>query len=163
VDDAARRRINMAAFLYKPPVKDMQLEGKLQAEAPAILRWMIEGCLDWQQSGLIRPDVVKAATAKYFSEQDTVSHWIEDCCDLGKTQSDTLAGLFKSWSDYALANGEKPGTAKWFSQTLAKLGCEAVKNTPGAHGKRGFKGIGLKLVAAKDHTEPNYDDDEPNF
>jgi putative DNA primase/helicase len=149
VDEASRRRINMAPFLYKPPAKDMELESKLLEEAPAILRWMIEGCLDWQKNGLIRPGVVVHATAEYFSEQDTVHQWVEDCCVIGATQSETLAVLFKNWSDYALANGEKPGTTKWFNQTLTRLGCEAVKNTPGNHGKRGFKGIGIRPVVTK--------------
>ncbi len=162
VDDAARRRFNMAPFLYKPPVKDMQLEEKLRAEAPGILKWMIEGCLDWQKNGLVRPDVVTKATAEYFAEQDLVNQWAEDCCNRGPTQSDTLAVLFKSWSDYALANGEKPGTTKWFSQTLAKLGCEAVKNTPGNNGKRGFKGIGVKLIKQNDRTEQRQHDDMPH-
>ena len=154
VDDAARRRINMVPFLYKPPVTDKELEAKLLKEAPGILRWMIEGCLDWQKNGLIQPGVVVQATAEYFSEQDTVNQWVEDCCVIGATQSDTLAILFRSWSDYALANGEKPGTTKWFTQTLTRLGCEAVKHTPGNNAKRGFKGIGVKIVKPVDRTQP---------
>jgi putative DNA primase/helicase len=159
VDDAARRRFNMVPFLFKPEQVDRQLEAKLRAEFPAILRWMIDGCLDWQKNGLIRPEVVIAATAEYFSEQDTVHQGVEDCCNLGRGQFDTLATLFKSWSDYAIANGEKPGTAKWFSQTLGKMSCEAVKNTPGAHGKRGFRGISVKLVkaSAPQDTEDRWD------
>ena len=66
VDDAARRRFNMAPFLYKPPAKDMELEAKLLKEAPEILRWMIEGCLDWQKNGLIRPNVVVQANGRIF-------------------------------------------------------------------------------------------------
>ena len=148
----------MVPFLYKPPIKDKELEAKLLKEAPGILRWMIEGCLDWQENGLIRPDIVVQATAEYFSEQDTVHKWMEETCLLGATQSDTLAVLFKSWSDYALANGERPGTTKWFTQTLARLGCEAVKHTPGNHGKRGFKGIGIKPIVTRDRTEPYHHD-----
>jgi putative DNA primase/helicase len=158
VDAAARRRINMVPFLYKPPIKDKELEAKLLKEAPGILRWMIEGCLYWQENGLTRPDIVVQATAEYFSEQDTVHKWMEETCLLGATQSDTLAVLFKSWSDYALANGERPGTTKWFTQTLARLGCEAVKHTPGNHGKRGFKGIGIKPIVTRDRTEPYHHD-----
>ncbi|WP_254073239.1 phage/plasmid primase, P4 family, partial [Acidisphaera sp. S103] len=43
VDDAAKRRINMVPFLFKPTVVDFKLEEKLQEEGPGILRWMIEG------------------------------------------------------------------------------------------------------------------------
>jgi putative DNA primase/helicase len=160
VDDAARRRFNMAPFLFKPATVDRQLETKLRAEWPGILRWMIEGCLNWQKDGLTRPDVVVNATNEYFSEQDTVHQWVEDCCTLGARQSDTLKTLFKSWSDYAIANGEKPGSSKWFNQTLSRLGCEAVKHTPGDNTQRGFKGISVKLVKAKDITEPQ-ESDEP--
>jgi putative DNA primase/helicase len=144
VDEAARRRMNMVPFLYKPPVKDMRLEEKLRAEGPGILRWMIEGGLDWQKNGLVRPEVVTKATAEYFAEQDLVTQWIEDVCETGPRKSDTIADLFKSWSDYALSNGEKPGTTKWFNQTLGRLGCEPIKHTPGNNGKRGFTGIGLR-------------------
>lgn len=153
VDEAARRRFNVVPFLYEPPHKDLQLEEKLQKEAPGILRWMIEGCLDWQMHRLTRPDIVLNATANYFSEQDTVHQWVEELCELGERQSDTLAVLFKSWSDYAVANGEKPGTTKWFSQTLGRIGCTSVKNTPGFHGKRGFAGIAIRPIAAPSRHE----------
>jgi hypothetical protein len=40
VDAAARRRFNLAPFTHKPPVIDKELEGKLRAEWPDILRWI---------------------------------------------------------------------------------------------------------------------------
>jgi putative DNA primase/helicase len=46
VDEAMRRRINMIPFLLKPPLVDRQLEEKLLLEAPGILQWMIDGCLE---------------------------------------------------------------------------------------------------------------------
>ena len=55
VDDAARRRFNIVPLLYRPERVDHQLEEKLMAEAPGILRWLIDGCLDWQRNSLIRP------------------------------------------------------------------------------------------------------------
>ena len=54
-DEAMRRRFNMIPFTVMPTLKDRTLERKLEAEWPAILRWMIDGCLDWQRNGLIRP------------------------------------------------------------------------------------------------------------
>jgi putative DNA primase/helicase len=119
-------------FVHKPPNPDRTLEQKLRAEWPAILRWMIDGCLAWQESGLVRPKVVLDATAEYFSEQDSIRQWIGECCDIGGPNAfETTATLFKSWSEYAQANGEKPGTTKWFTQALIRQGCEPIKNTPG--------------------------------
>ena len=145
VDEAARRRFNIVLFEHKPPEPDRDLERKLKADWPGILRWAIEGCLDWQRNGLVRPEVVVTATENYFAAQDIVHQWIDESCSLGSGESATAAILFGSWSDHAQANGEKPGSAKWFTQTLERLGCVSTKNTPGFHGKRGFLGIGLRL------------------
>jgi putative DNA primase/helicase len=104
-------------------------------------------------NGLIRPNVVTEATTEYFAEQDLVSHWIEESCDLGPNKCDTLAALFKSWGDFAMANGEKQGSSKWFSQTLTRLGCESVKSVASNRGKRGFKGICVRPVVVNDRTQ----------
>ena len=91
VDDAARRRFNIVPFLNKPPTPDQHLEQKLRAEWPAILRWMIDGCLAWQRDGLVRPAIVAAATEEYFSEQDILRQWVEECCETGGRNLSTPA------------------------------------------------------------------------
>lgn len=147
VDDAARRRFNIIPFVHKPEKKDMTLGDRLKAEWPAILRWMIDGCLDWQAHGLVRPAVVTGATAAYFEEQDSMQHWIDECCVTGgRNVSDTTENLFKSWTSYALTNGEKAGTTRWFNQAMARLGAEWIKDTPNHRGKRGFLRIAVKTV-----------------
>ncbi len=149
VDEAARRRFNVVPFILKPQTPDRELEAKLRDEWPDIFRWMIEGCLDWQRNGLIRPQSVIEATVEYFTEQDSVRQWIEEHCRTGgRDIADTMSNLFRSWSDYAAANGEKPGTTKWLSQTLIRHGCEPVRDTPGHRNKRGFLGIEAHLPEA---------------
>jgi putative DNA primase/helicase len=148
VDDAARRRFNIVPFVHKPPVKDLDLEAKLRAEWPGILRWMIDGCLIWQRFGLVRPQVVLDATNEYFTEQDSIRQWIEDRCDIGKgTLSDTSTNLFRSWTTWATANGEKPGTARWFAQALARQGFKPFRKTKA----RGFFGIEAKPDPVRPH------------
>ena len=41
----------------KPPEPDPDLEVKLKTEWPPILRWMIEGCLDWRKNRLRAPQL----------------------------------------------------------------------------------------------------------
>jgi len=83
VDDAIRRRFNVVPFILKPTTPDKDLEEKLFIqEAGGILRWMIDGCLDWQANGLSRPDCVKAATKEYFDDQDLLGQWIEERCEV---------------------------------------------------------------------------------
>jgi putative DNA primase/helicase len=48
VGDAERRRFNIVPFTHKPTVPDPELPDRLRAEWPAILRWAIDGALDWQ-------------------------------------------------------------------------------------------------------------------
>ena len=62
VDEAARRRFHIIPFLHEPPQPDKELEAKLKSEYPAILQWMINGCMDWQENGMLRPEVVRDAT-----------------------------------------------------------------------------------------------------
>ena len=155
LDDAARRRFNIIPFVHRPPNPDKTLEARLKTEWPAILAWAIQGALDWQQHGLVRPAVVTAATEAYFAEQDIVRQWVTECCNSGGRElSDTTANLFASWSVYAQANGEKPGTTKRFSQILQRHGYRPVTETPGHRKKRGFLGIAAKPVDTSQQWQP---------
>ena len=81
VDEAARRRFNLIPFTRTPANVDKQLGEKLKREWPGILRWMIEGCLDWQANGLVRPESVIRATESYFEDQDLMGQWLAEACD----------------------------------------------------------------------------------
>ena len=147
VDDAARRRFNIIPFIHKPATPDRDLETRLRAEWTGILRWMIEGCLMWQKSGLVRPQVVLDATAEYFDEQDSIRQWIEERCETGKgTLADKANNLFKSWTAWAIANGEKPGSSKWFGGVLKRTykPCKV-------DGQRGYRGLALKPEQVSQH------------
>ncbi len=146
VDDATRRRFNIIPFIHRPAVPNPDLEADLREEWPQILRWMIEGFLDWKQNGLIRPEVVRQATEEYFDDQDVFGQWLDECCDQGPIHRGTSARLFASWRRYAEAAGEDAGSAKSFSQTMRKRGFEAYR----AAGERGFKGVDLTPKPADD-------------
>jgi putative DNA primase/helicase len=149
VDDAARRRFNIIPFVCKPKVPDVTLETKLKEEWPGILRWMIDGCLIWQQAGrLTRPKVVLDTTNEYFADQDLFRLWIEECCETGKpTLWDTSTNLFQSWKTWALANGEEPGTSKRFSQAMQRHHFAPFRKDKA----RGFRGIEVKPEPVSKH------------
>ncbi|CUT15795.1 DNA primasehelicase phageassociated [Bradyrhizobium sp.] len=148
VDEAARRRFNIVPFVLKPPAPDRELETALMAEAGAILRWMIDGCLDWQATaGLIRPACVIEATESYFSEQDLFGQWIEDACELHPGNGriwDKSADLFDSWTDYAHKAGDAPGSKKAFGQAMQRRGFEPYR-VPNV-GTRAFRFLRLRTV-----------------
>jgi putative DNA primase/helicase len=155
VDDAVRRRFNIVPFTCKPPVPDHQLEQKLVAEAPGILRWAIDGCLDWQQNGLVRPPIVAETTESYFADQDVFGQWLEDECDVKRGNehvTELVADLFESWTKYAIAAGEKPGSMTSFSGAMKKR--RFPKYRVGKIGARGFRFLRLRRPVIQQH----YDD-----
>ena len=142
MDDAARRRFNLVPFNRIPAKPDPLLEQKLKAEWPGILRWLIEGCLDWQANGLVRPASVVRATESYFEDQDLLSQWLTEACDAepgNQYKWEPTGALFASWTDFATRAGVPAGHINSFSSKLDKLGYERDK----AEGNRCFRGLTL--------------------
>ncbi|RUX73376.1 hypothetical protein EN925_00920 [Mesorhizobium sp. M7A.F.Ca.US.006.04.2.1] len=143
VDEAIRRRIHLLPFTVTISEKnvDRNLEGKLREEAPAILRWMIDGYSKWRADGLERPARVKAATQEYLQDEDLLGRWISECCDRDLTHKEPVADLFESYMIWCRAANERAFSKKKFSSSLKDRG-ERHDDTGG---KRGF--IGLRLTA----------------
>ena len=146
VDEAARRRFNIVPMTVKPSKPDRMLEQKLTAEGGAILGWMIAGCLDWQENGLIRPEVVTAATDDYFNDQDLFGQWLAERCEQGSNRGTLPSLLFNDWSAYARSAGDTPGNMRTMSDRLQRLGFRRAK----ANGCRMYRGIGLVMEGRAD-------------
>jgi putative DNA primase/helicase len=143
VDEAMRRRLLLVPFTVQipPAERDPSLRDRLRTEWPAILRWAINGCLEWQRIGLAPPMSVREATDSYFADQDTLGLWLDDCVE---TRSDSFArvrDLFSSWRDWAEARNFKTGTIMAFSDMLADRGFAKRRDSTG---QRGYAGIVLK-------------------
>ena len=148
IDDAMRRRVNIVPFVRKPAKPDPRLEEKLQAEWPGILRWMIDGCIDWQKNRLVRPRSVALETDHYFEDQDMFSHWLDECCAAEPGNSHkraTSTELFKSWAEYAKGAGAEPGVQVSFGEKLRNAGFEPYRTTK----ERGWTGICLRQSAVR--------------
>ncbi len=146
-DPAMQRRFNIVPFTRKPERPDKQLEEKLRAEWPVILRWMVEGCLAWQANGLFQPEAVRVATADYFADQDLFGQWLEECCDVDPDnphnphKCEASGTLYKSYEDFTRRLGEEPLKHKALSQRMQNRG-HKPKRGPG--GCRQYTGIQLK-------------------
>lgn len=154
VDEAIRARFNLIPFTVTipPNERDPGLSEKLWEEAPGILAWMIEGCLDWQAVRLKPPAVVSEATEEYFDSEDAIQLWIADRCERRGWE---LSGvLFKSWMAWALAAGEKPGSHKAFSRNLEKHGFVFKKTNQGTQ----INGLQLQPPPPS-KTEPQHERD----
>jgi putative DNA primase/helicase len=149
VDEAMRRRLLLVPFTVQipPPERDPKLTDKLKAEWPAILRWAIDGCLEWQRIGLAPPAVVTTATDEYFAAEDAFGLWLEDKCDVDPGNPhkwDSGSDLFADWSTYAETAGDKGGTTKAFNSLMASRGFTSCRK--GSPTARAFSGVRLKLA-----------------
>ena len=146
IDDAIRRRFNVLPFNHKPIKPDRNLEQKLRNEWPQILNWMIEGCLDWRQNGLVRPDRVRDATEEYLSSQDTFQQWVDQHVKLVPNVYTPVSDAYKSWEQFASDCGEQPENKFAFGRRLKKLGIESkVRADKNGGSVRCY--AGMKLVS----------------
>jgi putative DNA primase/helicase len=160
VDEAIRRRFNLLPFAVKIAAadRDHDLPEKLKAEWPGILKWAIEGCLEWQRDGLAAPPAVIDATAEYLEAEDATASWMVECCITDGSLHSGSSSLFASWKTWAEAAGEHPGSQKGFSQKLVANGF-AAKRMPSGD-TAGFLGLGLKPTMSRSGASGRRDDTE---
>lgn len=145
LDTAIQRRFLVVPFNCKPGEPDLRLEEVLAKEWPGILRWMIKGAVDWYEHGLIVPKAIGEATTRYFDEQDIFKQWMEEACEVDPRNEHLMeksTDLFASWSLFAKAHGEMPGTQTTFNENLRFRGFEPKQIK--VLGTKGCRGIRLK-------------------
>jgi putative DNA primase/helicase len=152
VDDAIRRRLHLVPFTAVIPgsEKDPMLSEKLKAEAPGILQWMIDGCIEWARDGLLPPSVVKQSTDEYLGSEDSLQQWMDECCDLERGGFSSSKALFFSWTKWCELSGEYVGTMK---RLMAKLESRNISTGQKFQGVRGC--IGIKIKSGDEDDEPN--------
>jgi putative DNA primase/helicase len=123
----------------KPKVVDTSSKDKLRAEWPAILAWMVEGCLEWQKRGLLPPKSVRAFSDEYFEDEDTFGAWMRECVEQDESvEFISTTALFQNWEEWANRNGEKPGGIKRF---VSALGTRLERAREKTTRRAGFKGV----------------------
>ncbi|BDD88727.1 DNA primase family protein [Desulfofustis limnaeus] len=58
--------------------RDPLLIEKLMKEAPGILAWLVQGCLEWQQHGLAPPEKIRADVEQLRRSEDTFEQFFLD-------------------------------------------------------------------------------------
>jgi len=151
VTNAMKRRFNMIPFDVEisRDKMDHTLPDKLREEAPGILRWMIDGCLWWQDKKLNPPAAVQVATTEYFEAEDAFSLWVQECCTTRRDDWAPVGELFRSWEKWAKSAGEQSGSQKRFSQALVSRGYPAGKKS----GQRCFERIAIYVPPPRQEPE----------
>lgn len=138
---AMERRLRVVPFTLVPAKPDPSLKDRLKAEYPAILRWMIDGCVMWQGQGLGSAQAIQDATGAYFERQDALQHWLEERCNFVPTMSTKPGALLADYNTWARENGEEQMTSNAFSESISRVpGLSRQKSG----GVRLIRGIGLR-------------------
>ena len=147
VDEAIRRRMNLLPFTVTIPTaeRDLHLPEKLRKEWPGILKWAIDGAVEWKEGGLKAPTAVIDATADYLDAEDALAGWLAECCMADPdVNADPFPSslLYSSWRTWAEQAGEFVGSQKRFVQAMVSKGYQVERITKGQDkGKKGLRGI----------------------
>ena len=140
------RRIRLIPFTetIASADQDKRLPEKLAAELPGILRWAVEGCLEWQREGLQAPVEVRKATAGYRAEMDVIGAFLADECEVGDGYKAPFKAVYERYAEWCVEGGERPETGRKFNARLKERGrFEGRRSGPGGsnewHGLRLLK------------------------
>jgi putative DNA primase/helicase len=110
--------------------------------APAVLRWLVDGCVEWQASGLGSAARVAKASAAYKANMNPLHDFAAECLvfdESAKCEVAVLANIYTAW---ASTNRVKfPLRTAPFKRALEALGAR-----PGEWlgKKRAWGGVGLQ-------------------
>lgn len=128
--------------------EDTQLEHKLLAELPGILRWAVQGREDLAEAGRFTvPGSSKEAFEHLREISSPHSIFFEECCEFSlgeKTDVDALYARYRTWCE---ASGREPENKQLFGRNVHTLFPEIrvtqYRDYIGAPRKRAYSGLKL--------------------
>jgi len=131
--------------IIPPEEIDRDLPAKLRAEAEGVLRWAVEGAVQWYRQGLGKPGTVESAGRQWRSDMDHLGRFIEDCCITGEDARGKARVLYSAYRKWADESGERPSAEIVFSRAMAERGFPKKRTNTGAM----YSGIGLVVDASE--------------
>lgn len=123
-DGALWARLRVIPFPRTVPEdeRDLSLPDRLRAEAPGILRWLVEGAMRWYREGLHTPMGVRDAGARYQLAEDVVGRFLGEHTILDPRGSVPARELYRAYHAWAAADGEEPLSETAFGRDLEERG-----------------------------------------
>jgi putative DNA primase/helicase len=144
-DEGIWRRLRLVPFNVQIPSEeqDKRLAEKLRAELPGILRWAVQGCLEWQDAGLKPPAIVMDAVQQYREESDTLGRFIDECCNVKTVGEAKSSAFFDQYQTFVEKSGERWISSKDLPTEMQRRG---FKHKPTKTGKI-YLGVELQSVS----------------
>lgn len=144
-DDALWRRILRVPFEHTIPKaeRDPDIKRLLtnpDVGGPAVLAWIVAGCQQWRQTGLVVPSIIEDATRALREAQDPLRDFFDEECEFEDTAFVLVTEMRRAYEEYAKENGIRyPLGPKEFNKRLEARGCS--RRT-----KRYFNDVGTEKV-----------------
>lgn len=124
------RRVKMIPFnvIFKKQEQDLELPQVLMEEAPGILGWMVQGCIEWQNNKLGSAAAVEIATAQYRNISDEILNFIEERCTRTPGGQIKAMDLFSAYSRYCEERHERAQSVRVFGDRIRELGFGVKKS-----------------------------------
>ena len=128
-DPAIWSRIRLVPWgiVIPPEERDRQLAGKLRAELPGVLAYVVRGAVEWAKGGLEAPDEVRRATAAYRSDQDVLGVFVDERCAVAQDAETYASALYGAYKDWCEISGERAENQRRFGMRLTERGFERAK------------------------------------
>jgi putative DNA primase/helicase len=140
-DRAIWNRLKLIPFNVTIPSGDIDknLLEKLKGEASGILRWAVEGCLEWQRTGLNEPPQVTGSVKEWHDDSDPFGDFFEIRCGFKADAMVASARLYAALEAHCEREGIHVKQNE-FTEHLRRLGCQPDRTNTG----RFWRGIRLK-------------------
>lgn len=122
-DEGIWRRFVIIPFEKQIPKDkvDKDLTKKLKKELPAIMKWCVDGYLEWKKIGLAEPQSVKEQRDEYRTEMDPIEMFIDECCRRrSETSTIKSSTLFQAYDNWAKENHQYRMTNTKFGKEMKK-------------------------------------------
>ena len=145
-DGGIWRRIKLVPWLNKVAEedKDHDLGAKLAAERSGILTWAVQGCLEWQRTGLSEPAEVTEAGAEYRSESDVLGAFFESQCVFEADARFSCKYLRKAYETWCEDMGHRSVGARILGRRLRERGVTDITVRVDGRPAQGWCGVRLK-------------------
>jgi putative DNA primase/helicase len=148
-DQGIWRRVKLIPFTVEiPPARqDPDLKDKLvKEEGPAILNWLVQGCLAYLQDGLGEVKAVNDATAGYRADMDLIGQFISERCKLDANARAEASDLYAEYTVWAGQSHVRVLDRNAFAREVAEKGYEKKRTKAGV--------VYLGLVISSSLPEP---------
>lgn len=142
---ATWRRVRLIPFTktFIKEKADNRLGEKLRAEAPGILAWLVQGCLEWRKRGLAPvPECIRHATGGYMKESDTIMSFLEECCVEGEDLEIRAGQLYNAFREWMKGERRIPSQVVFGHRMSAKF--TKKEKARGYY----YEGLGLRSAVA---------------